>query len=412
MRVTILAFGTRGDVQPLIAFGLGLQSAGHTVRFVTQETFCELAADHGVQCDPIPVKLQLPSQKKIKTGRLSHFHLYKLAREYMKDALIKIWEVSQYSEAIIFSDWGRIPGIHISEKLDIPAFMFFIHPQQMQFLYPETHVYGHPLAWIGSWIRKQLLWHIAFKGLINQWRQESLELPPAPFMGNEAALKKKRVPFLYAHSPTVFPRPESWPNWLHVTGYCFLDHSQDWHPPKDLVRFLAIDPPPIYVGFSSMSNRKVDTLTNTVTAALSATNQRGILVSGWSDFGKSTMQSADVFTIKSIPHNWLFSKISAAIHHGGSGTAAAAFRAGIPQIIIPFAIDQPFWGWRASELGVGTSISPKRLTAEKLAAAIDQVIHDETIRQRAAALGAKIRAEDGVNRAVELFNQYVKAANT
>ncbi len=409
MRVTILAFGTRGDVQTMTAFGMGLQSAGHEVRLATQANFEDFVISSGLKCAPISFDLRLPNKEpgKIKTGRLSPFRLYRLARHYAREALDEIWAASKDAQALAFSDWGRVPGIHIVEKLDIPAVMGLGHPMQMRFLYPETHVFGKLWGWRISRLRKQLLWHLGMKRLINDWREETLNLPRTTFWQSENAIKRRKIPLYYAHSPSVFPKPADWPPELHVTGYWFLDRATDWRPPEDLVQFLQEGPPPVCVGFSSMSNRDVAGLTDIVLQALAATRQRGILLSGWSDFGKSAARNESIYILESAPHDWLFPRVAAAVHHGGAGTTGIAIRSGIPSIVIPFTMDQPFWSWRVSKLGVGETIPPQHLTVGKLAAAIDKVVHDKALRQRAAALGAKIRAEDGVGRAVALFNEHV-----
>ena len=97
---------------------------------------------------------------------------------------------------------------------------------------------------------------------------------------------------------------------------------------------------------------------------------------------------------------------AAVVHHGGAGTTAAGLRAGVPSIIVPFFADQPFWGARVAELGVGPKPIPrKNLTVEQLSQAIQMAVTNNAMRQRAANLGAKIRAEDGVARAVEIIQQ-------
>jgi UDP:flavonoid glycosyltransferase YjiC (YdhE family) len=97
------------------------------------------------------------------------------------------------------------------------------------------------------------------------------------------------------------------------------------------------------------------------------------------------------------------------VHHGGTGTTAAGLRAGVPSIIVPFFADQPFWGQRIHALGVGPApIQRKALTAERLAQAITIATQDAAMRQRAVALGEKIRSEDGVSRAVEIIEDWLK----
>ena len=117
---------------------------------------------------------------------------------------------------------------------------------------------------------------------------------------------------------------------------------------------------------------------------------------------------AILILIESIPHDWLFPQMAAIVHHGGADTTSAGLRADVPTIIAPFFADQPFWGYRVKELGVGpASIPQKELIAQKLATAIQTATSDVAMRDRACALGEKIRAEDGVARAVEIFHRYL-----
>jgi sterol 3beta-glucosyltransferase len=107
--------------------------------------------------------------------------------------------------------------------------------------------------------------------------------------------------------------------------------------------------------------------------------------------------------LESAPHSWLFPRMAAVIHHGGAGTTAAGFRAGVPSVIIPSGTDQFAWGRRVYELGVGSKPIPrKNLSAEKLAAAIQFALSQET-RDAASALGQKIRSENGTEMAVKLI---------
>ncbi len=104
------------------------------------------------------------------------------------------------------------------------------------------------------------------------------------------------------------------------------------------------------------------------------------------------------------PHRWLFPRMAAVVHHGGAGTTASGFRAGAPTVIVPYNADQPFWGRRAAELGVGTDPIPRgKLTTDKLAAAIVEATTNRAMRDKAAELGRKIAAEDGQGKAVKMI---------
>jgi sterol 3beta-glucosyltransferase len=143
--------------------------------------------------------------------------------------------------------------------------------------------------------------------------------------------------------------------------------------------------------------------TERIIAAAQESGQRAILASGWSDLDHYPFPE-QIFPLKVVPHDWLLPQVAAAIHHGGAGTTAAEIRAGKPSIICPLVGDQPFWGRRVYELGVGPRPIPQRqVTAGNLAAAITQTLQDRAMQERTAALGQRIAAEDGVARAVRVI---------
>ncbi|MEM7032279.1 MAG: nucleotide disphospho-sugar-binding domain-containing protein [Chloroflexota bacterium] len=121
---------------------------------------------------------------------------------------------------------------------------------------------------------------------------------------------------------------------------------------------------------------------------------------GWGGLHNTDLPD-HVFKVEAVPHDWLFPQMSAVVHHGGAGTTAAGVRAGVPSILTPFFGDQPFWGWRVNQLGVGPKAIPhKKLSAQRLAQAIEVAIKDEGIRRNATKLGKLIQAEDGVLNAI------------
>jgi sterol 3beta-glucosyltransferase len=227
------------------------------------------------------------------------------------------------------------------------------------------------------------------------------DLPAAPFFGSDNLPQFQQYPTLYGFSPSVIPKPSDWHN-TEVTGYWFLDAATDWVPPADLMAFLQAGPPPVYIGFGSMGSRKPEETADLVLQAIARTGQRAILLSGWGGLSKADLPET-VFMVESVPHSWLFSQVAAVVHHGGAGTTAAGLRAGVPSIVIPFFGDQPFWGQRVAKLGVGPEPIPrKQLTVERLAQAIRTAVTDRGMIRRAADLGAKIQAEDGVANAVAI----------
>lgn len=411
MKLTVLAPGSRGDVQPYVALGLGLQRAGHEVLLATHVEFEALVCERGlgfaaVEGNPRRLIESETGQAWLASGRNPIAfvrHMAALAGPLMDKVIDDARRVCRGADAVLFSPVG-FPGRDLAEAAGIPAYGVFLQPMSRTRAHPPvfwpTRANMGPLNYLAHLAQEQVIWR-PLAPMANRARGE-LGLPPLRF-GPYAAIHRE-TPLLYGYSEAVVPRPSDWPPRHHVTGYWFLDHPPEWQPPAEVVDFLADGLPPVYVGFGSMAPADAERLTAIAVEALARTNQRGILLGGWANLGRSGA-SDRVLVVESIPHDWLFPRVAAVVHHGGAGTTGAGLRAGRPTVVVPFFADQPFWGERVRALGAGPRpIQRRQLTADNLAAAIHRAVSDQRIRARAKALGERIRAEDGVGRAVELLD--------
>jgi sterol 3beta-glucosyltransferase len=296
---------------------------------------------------------------------------------------------------------------HIAEKLYIPAIMSIPLP-----FYTPTREFPVPFMsgiQLGGWFnhfsyRLMGLSSGMYGGTINDFRGKTLGMSPiGRFADVLLRSDGKPVPVLYPYSSHLLPVPKDFPAHVHVTGYWFLDQTTTWQPEPELVHFLEAGTPPVYVGFGSLGARKAEKRTKIVLDALAKSGQRGILISAWGGLKASDLPQ-NVFMAESVPHDWLFPQVAAVVHHGGAGTTAAGLRAGKPTLICPFMADQPFWGKLIYQQGVGPQPIPQsKLNANRLAEAIHIAVNDQMIQHRAAEIGEKIRAEDGIVRAVEII---------
>jgi len=212
---------------------------------------------------------------------------------------------------------------------------------------------------------------------------------------------------LFAASRHVRLAPPDWPPHYQLTGYFFLDDAEGWVPPADLVGFLDAGERPVVLTFGSMpastpSSGGPRALAALLLEACERAGARALLQGG------AGYPAADVPTsawlVGAMPHAWLFARAACVVHHGGAGTMAAAFRAGVPQVVVPHAHDQFVWADLAHQLGCAAApLRRAQLTAERLARTLRSVLDTPAIRERAAALGDKIRAEQGVARARQLI---------
>jgi UDP:flavonoid glycosyltransferase YjiC (YdhE family) len=167
----------------------------------------------------------------------------------------------------------------------------------------------------------------------------------------------------------------------------------------------------VFVGFGSMPISQPERTTGLVLEALKRAGQRVLLHAGWAGLGGGALPD-DVFQIDYAPYDWLFPRMAAVVHHGGSGTTAFGLRAGVPTLIVPFLFDQSYWGRRVAALGVGPAPIPyKKLSVDGLAEGITRAVDDTAMRQRAASLGRKIRAEDGITQAIRIVEDTVQGEN-
>jgi len=177
-----------------------------------------------------------------------------------------------------------------------------------------------------------------------------------------------------------------------------------WQPSPELAAFLAQGEPPVYIGFGSMTAKDPEGLSRLVLDAVLRTGQRAVVATGWGAIAEQTT-SKRVFVLDQAPHGWLFPRMRAIVHHGGAGTTAEALRAGKPSVIVPFIVDQQFWGKRVEAMDAGTAPIPvRKLTAVRLADSIEQAC-GESLQQNAAEIGSAIRAEQGLDRAVALIRE-------
>jgi len=420
MRIAIIAPGSRGDVEPYIALGKGLTKAGNVVRLVTHQDFEVLVNSHGLEFWPVEVNVQDIAQSTEMRELLGRGNflaiMSQMAKEAQRGALLMAeggLAACRGMDLLLAGIGGLFVGLALAEKLRLPllqAYYIPFTPTQAypSFLFPKLPPwFGGALNRLSYHLARQMMWQ-GFRSADRLARRDVLGLPAAPFWGLFNADCLQHCPILYGYSPSVIPKTPDWDDHIHVTGYWFLDPADDWAPPPALLEFLQAGPPPVYVGFGSMSSRKPEETADLILQALACTKQRAIMLSGWGGLHKADLPDT-IFMVESIPFSWLFPRVAAIVHHGGAGTTAAGLRAGVPSVVIPFFGDQPFWGQRIAELGVGPEPIPRRkLTVERLAQAIQKAVTDQAMRQRAANLGAKIRAEHGIAHAVAVVQHIEK----
>lgn len=407
----VFGAGSRGDIEPCVRLGLGLSASGFDVIVAAPENFGELVRNHGLafrtmRGDVQEIMASETGRRFMEKGNSNPIASIRLMRELVgpvaldmaedlldvcreADLLISLAVFGTLAKSVAEVSHVQLMHIEPTPMLPTSAFPAPGWPIQRNLGGIHNRLSGRAMLWI-IW-----QWYGPF---VNQFRKRH-GLPT--FGGRSFHRVLRSTALLGAYSSKVVPRPADWPDEVTVTGYWYSESGEtDWRPPRKLEAFLEAGEPPIYVGFGSMAGRDPDRLAAAAIEALELSGQRGVLATGW---GGMTARSVpdNVILLDSAPHAWLFPRMAAVVHHGGAGTTAEGLRAGIPSVIIPFTVDQPFWGRRIETLRVGPSPIPAvKLNAQLLALAIKRAVEDTEMKARAAALGEAIRSEDGIGKAV------------
>ncbi|CAN6582280.1 unnamed protein product [Malus baccata var. baccata] len=417
LQIVMLIVGTRGDVQPFVAIGKRLQEYGHRVRLATHANFKDFVLTAGLEFYPLGGDPKVlagymvknkgflpsgPSEISIQRQQLREiiFSLLPACKEPYPDS-----KVPFKAEAIIANPpaYGHS---HIAEALKVPLHIFFTMP------WTPTSEFPHPLSRVTQPIGYRLSYQIVdalislgIRDMINEFRKKMLKLRPITYLsGNYSS--QPDVPHGYIWSPHLVPKPKDWGPKIDVVGFCFLDLASNYEPPEPLAKWLEAGDEPVYIGFGSLPLQEPEKMTDIILQALEITAQRGIINRGWGGLGNSVEPSDSVYLVDNCPHDWLFKRCSAVVHHGGAGTTAAGLKAACPTTIIPFFGDQPFWGERVHARGVGPAPIPvEEFSLDKLVDAIRFML-DPKVKECAVDIAKAMDNEDGVTGAVKAFHRH------
>jgi sterol 3beta-glucosyltransferase len=413
MNISLLTYGTRGDVQPLAALAVGLRQAGHTVRLAAPQRFADLAAQHAIPFAPLPGDPEALSRGLNEArGPLAQIRsvsrfAFDIAGDVARAAFAACDDADLIVHSLLFTtgahSLARLKGLPDVSVQGMPLFA----PTRRFPLPAMPGLPPGPLSYASHVFFTQVFWHMGNWGYAGLRRTH----PDVAGMKLHWPFDRRNphpTPLLFAYSPSVLPRPDDWsaPS-VHVCGYLFLDAPAGYQPPSALADFLAAGEPPVCVTFGSMVNRLAGRLHEAALAALKQTGQRAVIVRGWGtalpdhpDRDLLYFDASPLFLVDDAPYDWLFPRCKLIVHHGGAGTTASALRAGAPSVVLPHAADQAFWGRRVAALGAGPRPIPvKRATAAALAAALREA-SGPGMRACAQDVARKIAAEDGVGECV------------
>jgi UDP:flavonoid glycosyltransferase YjiC (YdhE family) len=419
--ITIIGLGTRGDVQPLIPLAERLVQQQYDVTIATHDCFKQLIIDHNLKfCsaggNPMEILESSAGQELLNSGSnplLNVFRLVKLAKPIIIEIFQKVFWACSQTDIILGNDVALFLGHYLGKKLNVPHVQIHYYPLHATETMPNIYfnlnfLHNH------KFIQKKIyrLTHFLYEKVFSFLMQSSISeacttILNLPAVDSYSSALRQTPLTLCAFSPHIVPKPYDWNDRIHLTGYWFLNHEAEWKAPSQIEKFIKAGSAPIYIGLGSKPTENPKKMTDIIIEALCISGQRGILSTGWKGLSKNYEHENVLFT-DYIPFDWLFPKMSMVVHAGGLGTTFCGIRAGIPNIVLPFFDDEPFWANRIHALGIGPKPIPfKEINAKKLAHAINEVISNPRIKKDASFFGKLIDAEKGVEKAVHILNEFI-----
>jgi UDP:flavonoid glycosyltransferase YjiC (YdhE family) len=402
MNIIIPTIGTRGDVQPYIALSLGLQRSGHAVTLASHPCMRTLVESYGVNFAPIGLDIDIAHETAIIRGKSPHWmigfmRVMKFSFSMLEQAHPDLLALCRDVDLVIISHTAA--GSIEADQLGKPTISVTLMSEAIPANDPKD-----------SFVKKMIM-KVAGAGMglmMTRPLDRIRKLVGVPKMG-PTGITSQRLN-LIPISPAITPPNPLWEKRHRVTGFWYAPAPQDWTPPQDLLAFLEAGEAPVVVSLGAMALSGEDAL-EAATITIAAVQNAGVraIIQGWDEPMKRLSIPETVFHAGSIPHDWLLPRASALIHHGGFGTTASGFKAGIPALVIPHIIDQFIWGQKVATLGVGPQpIARDKLSVSNMTEAILQMRSPEMIK-KTADLGRTISSEpDGVETAVSMIEEVIR----
>jgi vancomycin aglycone glucosyltransferase len=390
MRVLLSTIGSRGDVQPLVAFALELRALGQEVRLCVPPDFGDWIESLGMPVMPIGPELRSTGKVSPSAARLTPEQRRQMMEGTVATQFGTIAAAARGCDVIVGATALQIAAPSVAEQLGIP----YIFAAYCPTVLPSPHHPPPVLALLGDtpapamddyrelWVQDAQRWNDGWGPLLNSYRA-SLGLAPVPDVRGHTFTGR---PWLAA-DPTLGPWPDPADPAVFQTGAWILPDDRPLSP--ELEAFLDAGEPPVYFGFGS--TRAPEDLSQVMIRSARALGRRAIVSRGWADLSLLDDEPG-CLAIDEVNQQALFQRVAAVVHHGGAGTTTAAARAGAPQVVVPQHYDQHYWAQRVQHLGIGTAHALGTPTTDSLASALERTL-DPEVTARARSVATAVRSD-------------------
>ena len=416
MKIILISIGTQGDMEPFLAIGEILKEKGHQVICAFPDQFRNLVEDSNMKFASLGTKYIEMLDSNIgraamggSASGLKKFIAYvKLAKnqtEANKELVKKQYEIieSEIPDRIVYNAKVTYPvtwGLKNSGRNILICASPYLH-----YVKGHTHVVFH--SNFGTFFNK-LTFSLANFGMAMTTRISLKWLNITEKISRKqiktAMLSNKAI---YTISPSLFPRPDYWKENLDVLGYHERNKIVNWQPNKEITDFLTKHDRILFITFGSMLNPEPVEKTKIILEILERNKIPAII--NTASGGLSKLENYDtklIHFVSRIPYNWIFPKIYAVIHHGGSGTTHLAIKYGCASMIIPHVVDQFMWDKIIYDLGVGPrGIKISKITTKNLEPKILELVNNTSFKKKAEQVASQMEKEDFKE---ELYNSIVE----
>ena len=386
MRPVLTSIGSTGDIQPIIALAHGLRGRGHRPVLALSPNFKTRAESLGFDYVKIGPALDPAEMKGVVTTMLTMpdlsdqvRHFFDIVKPAIPQLFHELKEVCRDAD-VLLSTPHQFTGRMVHDSTGIPF----------------VSIHLSPFGMAGNKAIRDVS-----APVINESRSAENLAPLYDPLGGDGVSSQLA---LYAVSRHLMRLPHNAPETMRVTGFFYHD-EEDWKPSDELSNFINAGDPPIVITFGSVAHQDPAALSEVLFAAVKRAGCRAVIQRGWSGLVK-TETPANILAVDFIPHRWLFANVRCVVHHGGAGTTAAAFRAGVATVVVTHNLDQPMWGELARALGCAGAVIPyHKLDAQNLGDALTKVLGSPRYSVAAGRVAEKIKTEGGVKQACELIDR-------
>ena len=421
MKAILFSLGSRGDIEPFLALGEILRDKNWEIICVFPEQFREMVEKegysfYGFNKEFIEILILSKKANLITGGEGSLLKRIRTLSSLTKSVLNVNKEITNQQRDI--TNQEKPDYIFYNQKCIYPIIWgmknqnrsILVNSFPCLFHKVKSHSiiglkgggdYGAFLNTL-SYSIPNLVRSVVIHRTTKRFHKEFKGLKINPLKISNAILKKEKS--FYTISPTLFPKPNDWHGKVNVVGYYERSKTKDWKPDNELLDFIQTHKKIVFISFGSISNPNPEEKTSIILNILKKHKIPAIINTSWGGLIKPNEHPDHIHFVQNIPYDWIFPKVYAVVHHGGSGTTHTALKFGCASLVIPHFIDQFFWNKTVAKLGAGPKgISIKKLNEKDFEFKLLDLLKNEGYKKKAKLIAVKMQNESDKNKLYEMI---------